>query len=363
MSNLLYIGLNGFAGSGKDTVAKMIKTILNFHWNNLEECKQYYKSVYTSPTISATYNPNEIKTENNPVYCVAFADQLKIICSNIFGIPVNRFYQNKANAWVCINKDFKYTEVKPLDNYIVTSEEYYNNIAVYKASEDKYWMSLREILVYVGTYVLQQDLNKNVFVNIVSNLVKHEQQKNHNLKYVILTDIRFNHEINYIHKNNGITISIQRDDVQQLDNIAEHDLDEEDRWDYIITNNGTYDELFEKIWNILHTNIEFSDIIYNLQTRDDVCNYLRLINEYSEEHQWNSVYKLCTQYPIQQIYKNEGEIYMIDPVGGPTIEINKSVPIIDDNSYVCTKLDFDEKSNKFLVYTTKIQSSEEVYYN
>jgi len=363
MSNLLYIGLNGFAGSGKDTVAKMIKTILNFNWNNLEECKQYYKSVYTSPTISATFNPNENLNDNKPVYCVAFADQLKIICSNIFGIPVNRFYQNKSTGWVCINKDFKYTEIKPLDNYIVTSEEYYNNISAYKASEDKYWMSLREILVYVGTYVLQQDLNKNVFVNIVRNLIKNQQNINNNLKYVLLTDIRFNHEINYIHKNNGITISIVRDDVQQLDNVAEHDLDEEDRWDYIITNNGTYDELFEKIWNILHNNIEFNNMMLTLQTRDDVNNYLRLIYEYSEEHQWNNVYKLCTQYPIQQIYKNEGEIYMVDPIGGPSIEINKIIPIQSDVKYVCTKIEFDEKSTKFLIYTSKIDSSEESYYN
>ena len=42
-NNLLYIGLNGFAGSGKDTVAKMIKTILNRDWNSLEECKAYYR--------------------------------------------------------------------------------------------------------------------------------------------------------------------------------------------------------------------------------------------------------------------------------------------------------------------------------
>ena len=341
---LLYIGLNGFAGSGKDTVAKMIKTILNYQWNSLEECKEYYKSVYTSPTISATYNTVEKNTDNLPVYCLAFADQLKTICSNIFGIPVERFYQNKSTGWVCLNKDFKYTEVQPDNTLIVTAEEYFNNIADYKSSDNRYWMSLREVLVYVGTYVLQQDLNKNVFVNIVDNLVRDKEKSNPNLKYVIVTDIRFNHEINYIHKNNGITISIKRDDVKQLDNIAEHDLDDEDRWDYTIMNNGTYDELFEEVWNILNDDTEFSNIVTMIQTRDEVENYLRL---------WEigvncNVYKLCTKYPVQQIYKNEGNIYMVDPVGGPSIEVGKVIP--GTNKEVA-KIILSNQDNKFLIYT------------
>lgn len=343
MSNLLYIGLNGFAGSGKDTVAKMIKTILNYNWSSLDDCKKYYQSVYTSPTISATFNTNE---KDLPVYCVAFADQLKQICSDIFGIPVERFYQNKSNAWVCINKDFKYTEIKPIEDYLVTAEDYYNNIAAYKSSNNDYWMSLREVLVYVGTYVLQQDLNKNIFVNIVHNLVNNNNKQNQELKYVLLTDIRFNHEIDYIHKNNGITISIQRDDVKQLDNIAEHDLDEEDRWDYIITNNGTYDELFEKIWDILHNDLEFQNIIYNIQTRDSVNNYLRLVNRIDN----TDVYKLCTQYPVKEIYKNEGEIYMVDPVGGPIIEVGREIQDYAGSHRICSKIEFDEKSNKFLIF-------------
>ena len=41
MNKLLYIGLNGFAGSGKDTVAKMIKTILNYKWPNLSTCNLF----------------------------------------------------------------------------------------------------------------------------------------------------------------------------------------------------------------------------------------------------------------------------------------------------------------------------------
>ena len=45
MSNkLLYIGLNGFAGSGKDTVAKLLSVMLNNKWESFKQLKEYYES-------------------------------------------------------------------------------------------------------------------------------------------------------------------------------------------------------------------------------------------------------------------------------------------------------------------------------
>ena len=186
---LLYIGLNGLAGSGKDIVAKMIRTILG-HWRlSLEDCKKIYKEHYYDPWISATHS--EVTDNSNNVYCVAFADQLKVICSTIFGIPIKRFYQNKSTAWICINKDFQYTEVKPDDSQIMTADEYYSSASTWSNSSQKIWMSLRELLVYVGTYVLQQDINRKIFVNVVHNLIKEQMKQNDDLEFVVITDIRF----------------------------------------------------------------------------------------------------------------------------------------------------------------------------
>ena len=315
MNKLLYIGLNGLAGSGKDTVAKMLKTILSKQWESLEECKTYYFSRYTNPTQSATF-PQSSDDIDSPVMCIAYADQLKEICSTIFGIPVQRFYQNKSNAWICINDKFQYTEIKPQDGNILTAEEYYYDLSEISENSDiKYWMSLREILVYVGTYVLQQSINKQVFVNIVRNKIREEQHKNHNLQYIIVTDHRFVHELEYIHENHGITITINRNSVQQLDNIAEHDLDDEEEYDYIIDNSGSYDELFKTIWDIVHNDVVFKNLTIDLYTRDNIDNYLRLV----EENDYRKIYELCSPYKMQKLYRNDGKITMIDPVGGPTI--------------------------------------------
>ena len=351
MNQLLYIGLNGYAGAGKDTVAKMLKIILGHEWNNVNECKEYYFTKYTNPTQSATFNFNDDKYSK--VLCIAYADQLKMICSNIFGIPLQRFYMNKSNAWICLNDKFQYTEIKPEDDHIITAEEYYYSTQDYTNSDVKYWMSLREILVYVGTYVLQNSINKSIFVNIVRNKIREEQYKNPNLQYVIITDNRFNHELEYIRENNGITITITRNSVEQLDNVAEHDLDNQDDYDYIIDNSNSYDDLFNTIWSITHNDVEFKNITEQLYTRENVDNYLRLIkttNEYD-------IYKLCTSYNIQSLYKSSSEISVINPVGGPMICVNEPIDGTISEKHpagiIPTQIKMNEMTGKFIIYIAK----------
>ena len=344
-NNPLYIGLKGLAGSGKDTVAKMIRVILGHKDLDLEACKAIYKEHYYDPWISATHS--EITDDSDNVFCIAFADQLKTICSTIFGIPIKRFYQNKSTAWVCINKDFQYTEVKPDDSQIMTADEYYA-ISGFQGDyqNSKIWMSLRELLVYVGTYVLQQDINKKIFVNVVHNLIKEQIISNKKLEYVIITDIRFSHEIEYVRSHNGLTINILRDSVQQLDNIAEHDLDHEQDWDYTIANNGTYDDLFENVYHMIHDDIEFKNITYDLSTRENVANYIRQITD-EEGH---DKYMLCSDYEVASTAHTDGKITMIDPVGGPTIYVGHPVDInISGIRIVPHEIFLDDHSNKFIL--------------
>jgi len=335
---LLYIGLNGLAGSGKDTVAKMLNIILMKDWDSYEDCLNFYNNFYDKPNASATYFYEKRKEFFKRVICIAFADQLKKICAAIFGIDLKCWYFNKSTAWVCINKGFEYTEIRP-DN-VISCEEYYYNISDYKDSDKKYWMSLRDILVYVGTYVLQQDLNKQVFVNNVTNQIKNELLINHELKYVIITDVRFTHELEYIHKNNGITIKIVRNNVVQLPNIAEHDLDEEDSYDYIIENNGSYDDLFRQLWDLIHKNIEFNNEIVELNTRENINNYLRKISD--------NCYKVCSPYGIQQIGHKNNKISMIDLKGGPMIDLYVEIP---GTNIIPIELEMND-NKQFLIYVS-----------
>lgn len=337
MNNLLYIALNGYAGSGKDTVAKMIRTILDYNWNNIEEAKAYYKKIYNNPTLSATYNTTSIKK----CMCIAYADQLKYICSSIFGIPVDRFYMNKSNAWINLTNKFEYTEIHPNENDIVTAEDFYMN--EYSNVTDKnIWMNLREILVYIGTYVMQQNVSKSIFVNIVRNKIFEESQKNNELKYIIVTDNRFQHELDYIKENNGISIKIIRNNIKQLNNIAEHKLDDENNYDFIITNNEGYDDLFEEVWNLIHDNTIFENKTVNLLTRDNINNYIRLISE--------KTYVLCSPVHINRIiHDSNGNISFIDPTGGPSIIVGEKLDILSEDNIIPKKIELDQNTGKFKI--------------
>lgn len=346
-NRLLYIGLNGFAGSGKDTVAKALRIMLNSNWNSFDQFKSYYDTYqgygYANNMQFATFNKND---GEKYCMCIAFADQLKLICADMFGIPVDRFYYNKANSWICINKDFTYTESKPDDKFIITAEDYYTGFSNYTNSKDKYYISLREILVYVGTYVLQQSINKNIFVNIVNNTINRHMVNNRDLKYVICTDVRFTHELEYIKKHNGLTINIMRNDIKQLDNIAEHDLDNEEYYDYIIENNGTYEELFRQVWDMVHDNDEFRNEVVDVYTRDNTDNYLRLV----ERNNNMSVYKLCTEFSMLYEKRENGKISFIDPIGGPVIMVGQK---IEGTNLIPRQIEINDYSDGFLIYVTE----------
>lgn len=340
-NKLLYIGLNGLAGSGKDTVAKMLKAILVKDWDNIEDCKSFYNEYFSQPNCSATF------TNNNPykfrVYAIAFADQLKHICANIFGIPVDRFYNNKSNAWICINKDFQYTELRPEN--VISCEEYYYHCSEYKNSDIRYYLSLRDILVYIGTYVLQQDVNKDIFTNIVQNTITGIASNNRELKYVIVTDIRFMHELEYVKKHNGITIKITNPKIEALNNIAEHELDDEDSYTFTIDNDSTYDDLFQQVWDLVHDELVFKNITYDLNTRDDVNNFLRAIDI--------ETFEVCTPYNVNRIGHNDGSISMIDLVGGPTIYVGEQIP---GTNKIAKSIELNEEGNRFIITTDTIIS-------
>lgn len=332
MSNkILYIGLNGFAGSGKDTVAKALRLMLSYDWNSYEE----FRTTWEREAFKMNYATFGMSPEDDICFCIAFADQLKHICSEMFGIPIESFYYKKETAWVDISGTFEYTEKRPYDGDLITAEDYYYSINSNNVISQPTWMSLREILVYVGTYICQQYVNRNCFINGIANKIKQIQARNKNLQYVICTDVRFYHEMQFIKNMHGININITRNGVQQLDNIAEHDLDYEDGFDFIINNDGTYDELLVTLWNLVHNNDIFKNITYQLPSHDMTVNCLRKLSD----NKWYC----CFENNILRTGHENGKIISIDPSGGPMLSVGmhlegigiiSSIEFTDDYGYV-----------------------------
>ncbi len=354
---MLYIGLNGYIGSGKDTLAKLLYLILNYNWESKEKCKEYYVEFFKKHRY-ATLPTDKMATDR--CFSIAFADQLKTICSTMFGIPVEYFYYNKDNGWICINHDFEYTEERPPKNYIITAEEFYLGNDYYSnGTDDKYYMSLREILVYVGTYVCQRTLNKNVFVNIVNNTIKNTIKENKNIQYVICTDVRFLHEQNFIKKNGGIMINITRDIVGQQENIAERSLNDNNaQFDYTINNDGSYDDLFDKVWDLTHNNLEFRCIEHKLQTRYDTGTYVRLIDKATNDESYYEKYRLCFNSGISRVnYIDDNDIgfepeivkiNLLDLVGGPLLIVGDSI-MIGEETKIIEAIILDTNHNAYYI--------------
>lgn len=352
MNNILYIGLHGYAGSGKDTVAKMLYCILNFDkWNSKEEAYNFYVKNYN--TLIAPYATLNNNDNDKYCTCIAFADKLKELCSVLFGVPLKYFYYNKSNSWLCINKDFEYTENEPNKDFIITAEDYFYCKDKYLYEQDKYYMSLREILVYVGTYILQYNICKNVFVNSVKNNIKQITNKYDNkLSYVICTDVRFLHEYNFIRDNTGIMIDIVRDDVIQNDDIAEHELDEMDESDYDFTiyNNSTYEDLFYKIYDIVNSNEVFSNSTINLYSElgNYSNSYIRKIKEiYKDTYE----YKLSHETPVMNVSHINGKISFLQLKNGPMLNIGDII-----ENYIIECIEFNDYSNSYIITLSKIKT-------
>ena len=71
-----------------------------------------------------------------------------------------------------------------------------------------------------------------------------------------------------------------------------------------------------------------------------------------EENEYRYIYQLCLPYRVQKLYRNEGKITMIDPVGGPLICVNQQIEGTEIKpDYI--SIDEHENHNDFLIWVNK----------
>lgn len=104
------------------------------------------------------------------------------------------------------------------------------------------FLTHRDLLIQEGA--LQRELNLNVWIDkVATNILT-------NTGNSVIADFRFPHEVEYIKKkfknHNITTIRISRPGIKPLDIQSEHHLDDYP-FDYVIINDGTLQDLYEKI--------------------------------------------------------------------------------------------------------------------
>ena len=194
----MIIGICGFQSSGKDTIADLL-------------VREYgYKKL-------------------------SFASMLKDIVSLMFGWPRDR-----------------------LEGLTKEDREWREQIDPWWAKTlDKPMLSPRYVLQYFGTELFRNNWHPEIWIKIV------EKQLN-NYTNVVITDCRFTNEINMLKQNGGQIIHVHRnkpvwfdkyklgEDVDEINNL--HVSERE--WircynDYDILNDGTIDDLYNKVKHIL----------------------------------------------------------------------------------------------------------------
>lgn len=154
----------------------------------------------------------------------------------------------------------KMTFAKPLKDackilFNFTDEQLYGDL---KEVNDARWgVSPRQVLQYLGTDVIRKgmkqlipDIQDNFWVNLLRIKYLEKIQFDPNTK-VIVSDVRFQNEIDMVHQMGGIVIKLIRPLNSNIDvHESEKNIDNLNG-EFNIINDGTLEELYKKIDEII----------------------------------------------------------------------------------------------------------------
>ena len=160
--------------------------------------------------------------KENGFYLDSFANSVKDVSSSIFG-----FDRNKLEG---ITKEDRQWREKADKKYSTLLGKNF---------------SPRDSLILIGTTLGRNQIHHDIWVETVFN--RYSLSENQNL---LITDVRFPNEYESIKKRGGILIRIERENTYKINHESETALDSYS-FNYVIENNGTLEELIEKVNNIL----------------------------------------------------------------------------------------------------------------
>jgi hypothetical protein len=250
------IGINGYIGSGKDTIGSIIQDL-------------------TKPTervdLGGGLFSREIRV--SPWETRKFAGKLKQIASLLTGIPIEKFE----------DQEFKKTFLPEMWNYTGPSMDG-GKYGICTDDLGEQQMTVRQFLQKLGTEAMRDGLHTNVWVNALfadyKAEVKHTHTTNEQMENIytawneypkwIITDCRFPNEAQAIKDRGGVVVRVDRKEAAGEDAawmladipgasgywVKSHGHPSEvslDEWnfDYIVDNNNGLKELPVNVKNML----------------------------------------------------------------------------------------------------------------
>ena len=111
----------------------------------------------------------------------------------------------------------------------------------------KSMLSVRQLMQYFGTQVMQTYFGRNVWINsTLKNASDH----------TIITDLRFKAEAEAVHNLGGIIFYVSRPGYTFGQHASEKEMSEllsKDQFDFVIENDGSQEDLFNKVKEQINT--------------------------------------------------------------------------------------------------------------
>lgn len=228
INKVTIVGIKGFKGSGKDTVASMISYILHdgIMKANYDTWLLYHKNGFV---------------ENDEII-IHFADKLKDDISEFCGIDRKLLDKQeiKENYYYNFKTDIVSTNIKDAD-YIINNALEFDNLSTLLLLNTNVSIKIRVLLQYYGTNVIRNHFWHDAFVHYTINKAFDIRNK---LGQCIIADARFDNECNVIKVCGGKIIRVDRrvnNDNHESEQIKICDDD------YVIDNTGTLVGLFYKV--------------------------------------------------------------------------------------------------------------------
>lgn len=227
--NNLY-AVSGVKGSGKDLSSDILQYCLSV--------PKIFRQYWIYNTFGKIF-PRKYKK-------IAFADPLKKMLSTLLNIPLDNFNNRNFKEDCVINistLDYSLSAFSNDEDRL--SDSKFNKLA--KSLDPSLLnsnLTIRQLMQYFGTQIMRQFFGKDVWVN---STLKHAA------KNTIITDLRFKSEYDAVKSKNGIVIFINRFGYTFGQHASEKEMEDlllNSKYDFVIDNNGSIKDLFNKIKQI-----------------------------------------------------------------------------------------------------------------
>lgn len=230
INKVTIVGIKGFKGSGKDTVASMISYILH---------DGIMKANYDTWLL---YHKNDF-IENDEII-IHFADKLKDDISEFCGIDRKLLDKQeiKENYYYNFKTGIVSTNIKDVD-YVINNALEFDNLSTLLLLNTNVSIKIRTLLQYYGTNVIRNHFWHKAFINYTINKAFDIRNSK---GQCIIADARFeNDECEAIKQCGGMIIRVDR----KFNNNDNHESEQIkiSQDDYVIDNTGTLVGLFYKV--------------------------------------------------------------------------------------------------------------------